>query len=107
MTTYYVEPQIKTLPSDDTSFSIMDVVAPYEENGDPDHRTHIVRPVENKHIHLSGMSSQDIVDMARLHRVEITALCGYTFIPKHNPEKFDACEACMTIAGNLMRGNNE
>lgn len=80
---------------------------PYEESDDPERRTHIVRPTENKHIHQPGMRSQDIVDTARLTGTEIYALCGYSFIPKHNPEKFDACETCMEIAGALMRGNGE
>ena len=105
--TVTVEPQVKTLPSVDTSFDILDLVAPYEENGDPERRTHIVRPIENKHIHLPGMSAQDLVDLARLHRVEIVALCGYRWIPKHNPEKFDVCERCMELAGVYMRMGGE
>lgn len=82
---------------------------PYEEpkDDDPDRRTHIVNPPMNLHIWKPGMRAQDIVDTARLLGEVVQALCGYVFVPKHNPEKFDACEACLQVAGALMRGNGE
>jgi len=82
---------------------------PYEEpsDNDPNRRTHIVNPPMNQHIWKPGMRAQDIVDTARLLGEEIQALCGYIFVPKHNPEKFDACEACLQVAGALIRGINE
>lgn len=82
-------------------------LAPYEENNDPNHRTHIVRPPENKHIYQPGMSAQDIVDTARLLGVEVVCLCGFRFVPKANPEKHDVCESCMKIAQKLMAQNGE
>lgn len=82
-------------------------VVPYESNDDPNHRTHIVRPPENKHIYQPGMSAQDIVDTARILGVEVVCLCGFRFIPKSNPEKHDICESCMKIAGDLMRAEGE
>jgi hypothetical protein len=81
---------------------LLNLVAPYEESSDPNRRTHIVNPPMNTHIWRPGMETQQVVDIARATGQEITALCGYTWIPKHNPEKFDVCEKCMTIAGDIM-----
>ena len=80
---------------------------PYEDDNDPNHRTHIVRPPENKHIFKLGMTAQDIVDVARVTGQEVVALCGHRFVPKSNPEKYDACKSCMKIAGDLMRAEGE
>ena len=76
---------------------------PYEEDNDPRRRTHIFNPPSNLHIWKQGMSGQDVVDIARLNGLEIIALCGYTWIPKHNPEKYDVCEPCFKVAAELMR----
>lgn len=82
-------------------------LVPYEEDNDPKRRTHIINPPSNLHIWKPGMSTQDVVDIARFYDLEVIALCGYTWIPKHNPEKYDVCEPCFKIAGDLMRGANE
>lgn len=78
-------------------------VLPYDESGPGDHRTHIVNPPNNIHIWREGMSAQDVVDVARVKGLKVKALCGYQWIPKRNPEKYDACEACIKIAGDIMR----
>lgn len=80
---------------------------PYEEDISTTRRTHIVNPPANTHIWVPGMRMQDVVDMARLHGLEVIALCGYKFIPKHNPEVYPACEPCIKIAGELMREAGE
>ena len=80
---------------------------PYEEDNDPNRRTHIVNPPLNLHIFKPGMSSQDVVDSARLLGLEVVALCGYRWVPKHNPEKYDICEPCIKIASELMRDAGE
>lgn len=85
---------------DDTRLNV-DLV-PYEDNDDPNLRTHIVNPPANLHIWTPGMSAQDIVDTARLNSWPVTALCGFTWVPKHNPEKYDACSTCMDIAQKIM-----
>lgn len=84
------------------------VTVPYEENDDPLHRTHIVNPPDNRDLwkHFN-MTAQDIVNLARELGKEVVALCGYRFVPKHNPDKYDACEACMNVAGIYMRGKGE
>lgn len=82
-------------------------VVPYEDSDHPNRRTHIVNPPKNIHIWVPGMTSQDIVDIARAHSIMVVALCGYTWVPKHNPEKFDVCEICFKIAGDIMQGMGE
>lgn len=72
-----------------------------------DHKTHIVNPPKNLHIWQPGMTAQEIVDIARVTGQEVTALCGYKWVPKRNPDKYDVCQPCMDIAGELMRGNGE
>ena len=87
----------------------LDEIAPYVDDNDPSVRTHIVNPPDNPHIShgYPKMTAQQVVDIARLSSIEIVALCGYKFIPKRNPDKYDACEACMKIAGDIMRGAGE
>lgn len=83
-------------------------VVPYEDTDDgADHLAHIVSPPENTHIWQPGMEAQDIVDIARATGQEVVALCGYRWVPKRNPDKYDACDPCVTIAGHIMRGLGE
>lgn len=76
---------------------------PYEEP-DPnrEYRAHVVNPPANTHIWRPGMEAQDVVDIARATGQHVVALCGYRFIPKHNPDKFDACERCFEVAGEIL-----
>lgn len=81
---------------------------PYEDADDgANHKAHIVSPPENVHIFEPGMEAQDIVDIARAGGLEVIALCGYRWVPKRNPDKYDACEECMKIAGDIMRAMGE
>jgi len=83
-------------------------IIPFEEHENPaEHRTHIINPPNNLHIWLPGMSSRDIVDLARAKGIEVRALCGYVWVPKANPENYDACETCMKLAGELLAGAGE
>lgn len=84
----------------DTS-TIEDITA-YEETENPDSKAHVVNPPKNLHIWQPGMTSQDIVNIARLQGKTVTALCGYKFIPRHDPDKHPACEVCIRIAGELI-----
>ena len=45
------------------------------------------------------------LDIARATDQKITALCGYTWVPKHNPEKFDICEPCLAKAHAYIKEN--
>lgn len=75
----------------------------YEENNDPEWRTHIINPPMNNHIWRFGMTARDVVDIARIRGVELVALCGFKFVPKHDPENYDACKPCMDAAGIIMK----
>lgn len=93
----------------DIDLDSMREMFPYDDTDDgKNHKTHIVRPWDNKQIdgwmHLSG---QDVVDQARMLGWEITALCGYKFIPMRNPEKYEACSQCIDIAGHIMSNQGE
>lgn len=94
-------------PENTDVLTLPDVV-PYDETDDgKDHLTHIINPPGNPHIWQPGMEAQDIVDTARLMGWSVTALCGYTWIPKRNPDKYPVCDTCMTIAGDIMREAGE
>lgn len=83
-------------------------VIPYEDEDDgKNHLTHIVNPPNNLHLWQPGMSAQDIVDLARALGTNVVALCGHTWVPKRNPEKYPVCQACMDIAGMYMREAGE
>lgn len=81
----------------------LEELIPYEDNNDPNHRTHYINEADNTHIWQPGMSAKDIVDTARITGQEVTALCGKVWVPKANPENYDVCEACVKIAEQIMR----
>jgi len=98
---------MSTLDTETTLESVTELF-PYEDTDDgADRATHIVNPPNNLHIWRVGMSAQDIVDIARVTGQYVTALCGYKWIPKRNPEKYDLCTGCLEIAQHLMRSNGE
>lgn len=83
-------------------------IAPYEDIDDgKHHKTHIVNPPNNIHIWQPGMEMKELVDLARMTEQELVALCGYRWVPKRNPEKYDVCKQCMDAAGVLMSGAGE
>lgn len=75
---------------------------PYEDDATGEARAHIVRPEENGQRY--DLSGQDIVDLARLNRTEVVALCGHRFIPTHDPAPALACEPCVDVAAAIMKG---
>lgn len=87
-----------------------EAIIPYEETSDPNIRTHIVNPADNlefQRMYGRVEDAQQLVNTARMIGVEIVALCGYKFVPKHNPDKPDVCEACIKMAGEIMRDEGE
>lgn len=96
-----------TLEKVDESLDLNQLVETYEDDDNADHLTHIVNPPNNLHIFQVGMTSADIVSVARLRGIPVKALCGYIFIPKRNPDKYPACDTCIQIAGELMRAGGE
>lgn len=88
--------------------TITEELIPYEDIQDyGEHKAHIVNPPMNMHVFQPGMEGQDIVDVARAMGLEIVALCGFKFVPKRNPDKYDACELCMKEAERIMREMGE
>lgn len=77
---------------------------PYTKDDDPARKAHFINPAMNQELqHKFGpMGAGDIVKTARFFRLEIVALCGFKFIPEHNPEKYDSCEACASIAADII-----
>lgn len=93
-----------TILSPDTLETTETVTIPYEEyENDNEHRTHIVNPPSNPHLWKQGMTSQDIVDVARMTGQKVKTLCGFEFVPVANPEKYDVCQPCFDIAAEIMR----
>lgn len=91
-----------------TELDIDELLAPYEDTDDGNnHKTHIVNPPANLHIWQPGMSSADVVFIARSQGISVTALCGYTWVPKRNPDKYEACEKCVREAQRLMSERGE
>ena len=81
----------------------LEAVLPYEDNDDPNHKTHAINPNGNRHIpHSHEMDAQEIVDYGRMMGIPIITLCGFKFIPKSNPDKYDMCGACMHIMQQLI-----
>lgn len=74
----------------------------FEETDDPDKKAHLINPPKNIHIWRLGMSARDVVDIARLKGLELEALCGFRFVPRHNPDKLDVCQTCMDLAGIII-----
>lgn len=63
---------------------------------------HVVTPPANLHIFKPHMSSQDIVDIARVRKLEVQALCGHRFVPERNVENLATCDECLRIVGELL-----
>jgi hypothetical protein len=69
-----------------------------EEKVDPSQKAHFISPVGNTHIWRDGMEMRDVVQIAIVGHHELTALCGYKWVPTGLPTKHDTCEPCMAIA---------
>ena len=89
------------------SLTVEDPVVDIEETAFESHLTHIVNPPNNLHLWNPSMTAQDLVDVARVRGIPIKALCGKVFVPNKNPDSYPACEECIKIAGELMRGAGE
>lgn len=87
-----------TVANPETRNFVQEELFPYEEDNNPDVRTHIINPEMNSHIYEPGMKAKDIVEIARLTGVEVVALCNYRWVPKRNPDKYPVCEKCMAEA---------
>lgn len=97
-----------------TSITIIEPISDERVEAEYKKYTHLVSPPENAKIYYillhngnNDPSAKDIVDIARFKRWEVVALCGYRWIPDDDPEKYDACQVCMDVAGMHMRNEGE
>lgn len=60
------------------------------EEDDPDECAHIVKRA-------GDIGATKLVAYAVKYGMELTALCGYKWIPKHNPENFPLCKQCVKL----------
>lgn len=95
--------ELPTILETDHLLELFTVEQPFEDSDDPNRRTHIINAEANQHVG-TDLTAKEIVDTARLKGQEIVMLCGFRFVPKHNPEKFDACGPCLKIAHLLLAG---
>lgn len=95
-----------TMPETDVDTGLTVLDETQESTGtDIPKKRHIVNPamnVEFQNKYGRCEDAQEIVDVARVRGVEITALCGEKFIPTRNPAGLETCNACMDIAGQIM-----
>ncbi len=97
-----------TIESTTIDISVEEVAVPFEDDGsNSENFAHIVNPPSNRHIWDGHMSSQEMVNYARINKKLIVALCGKTWVPKRNPEKHPACQTCFDIAAEIMSGAGE
>lgn len=73
-------------------------------DGDAPTERHIVRPADNEHLlkfcKFGYPKAAEILEIAMSRGIEVTALCGKTWIPKlNNPAGLDTCDACVEMAG--------
>lgn len=92
---------VKTLKTDN-GVDVFEELFPLEEHQDPNAKAHIINPPNNLHLWQPGMTSKDLVELARATGQFVVALCHVTFIPKNNPGNLDACQACVDIAGKII-----
>jgi hypothetical protein len=75
---------------------------PYEDDG-KDRLAHYINPAMNGHIQNGvPMTAKEILFIARLNHLEVVALCGYRWVPNHNPDKYDLCQECSDIANQII-----
>ena len=93
------------------SVDLQELFNPFQEDdgSNKDLRSHYVSPGDNlefqaKHGSVKGGGSAELVNRARFLQAEIIALCGYRFVPKHNPKNHPVCETCADIAANRILG---
>lgn len=58
--------------------------------------THIVNCPMDKE------SAQSWVSEARMHGLEVEALCGYRWVPTRDPIRHPVCQACMDAANIIV-----
>jgi hypothetical protein len=88
------------------SVDLEQMLNPFKEPGDvdKDHKAHYVSLRDNPEFEkrFGNMNAKELINTARFHRVEITAMCGHKWIPELNPQSYPVCSACADIAYNRL-----
>lgn len=71
-------------------------------SNDPGDSAHIVHVPED-----AGMSPQAYVMEARVNGFEITALCGYTWVPRKMATQLPVCSKCKAIYEHDPHGHGD
>lgn len=61
-----------------------------EQQEDDPHFSHIVERDDNR-------TAEAIIMEARVNGTPVTALCGHTWIPERDPEKYPPCQKCLDL----------
>lgn len=61
---------------------------------DPGILSHIVPPEP-------PLSARAVVIRARIYGLEVRALCGHTWVPERDPEKYPLCQKCQEIHNEI------
>lgn len=74
------------------------------------HYSHYISPPENHEIFAllvrrgnPDPTAQDIVEVARVNHLEVTAICGYKWVPIRSTDGRDVCPICVDVAGMHIR----
>jgi hypothetical protein len=93
-----------TLTDVDQDVNLEQEVAPYEDDANGTHLTHLIIPNDNQHLWMEGMTAKDSIAIARMAGAEVVALCGYKWVPKRNPDNYPICQKCYQTASAIVRG---
>jgi hypothetical protein len=89
-----VEPLTTTIAEADLEAIVGD---PAMDDLDPEHLAHIVWTPK-------GVSAQAVVDAAKAQGTAVTALCGYRWVPRRNPDRHPVCKACLAVLDSIRAG---
>ena len=96
-----ISPDVK--PADPIeSIDLEQMLNPFKDDSTapPEHKAHYVALIDNPEFEkrFGNMNATELINTARFHRVEITAMCGHKWIPELNPKSYPVCSACADIA---------
>lgn len=77
-----------------------------DEETEPGRLAHIVPPDIGSDGKVSKAASIKVME-ARINGTPVTALCGWTWVPQQDPQKFPLCHRCKEIADLGGRDANQ
>lgn len=84
---------------------VREVVETNDQTTEDDGKRHVIAWQDNLHIYKKGMTSQDIVDFARVNGVEVVALCGKIWIPSQQVAGRETCDPCVDLMQAYLNKN--